>query len=124
MICNVAYVLYNKSYQHISRTTYYFIVESTTIIKIYFDYYNHCRIRINITITDNTPLILSCAKAEKIYILHLTLKGLLISLRLIIHLCIPHLLLIVSYSFWLMLWIRIGVFKYFINILHLYYIFI
>ena len=45
--------------------------------------------------------------------LHLTLKGLLITLRLIILLCMLHLLLIVSCKIGLMLWMRIGVRMYF-----------
>ena len=48
-------------------------------------------------------------KLKRISILHLTLKGLLITLQLIIRLCMLHLLLIVSCRIGLMLWMRIGV---------------
>ncbi len=52
-------------------------------------------------------------KLKGISILHLTLKGLLITLRLIILLCMLHLLLIASCRIGLMLWMRIGVRRYF-----------
>lgn len=48
-------------------------------------------------------------KLKRISILHLTLKGLLITLQLIIRLCMLHLLLIASCGIGLMLWMRIGV---------------
>lgn len=59
----------------------------------------------------------SVQKLKRIPILHLTLKGLLITLRLIILLCMLHLLLIASCRLGLMLWMRIGVRKYFFNFL-------
>ena len=50
-------------------------------------------------------------KLKRISILRLTLKGLLITLQLIIRLCMLHLLLIVSCRIGLMLWMRIGEFN-------------
>lgn len=50
-------------------------------------------------------------KLKRISIQRLIPKGLLITLRLIIHLCMLHLLLIVNCRLGLMLWIRIGVRK-------------
>lgn len=54
-------------------------------MKIHFAYYNQYKNGIDIAFADNTLLFLSCAEAERIFILHLTHKGLLITLQLIIH---------------------------------------
>ena len=111
MYGSVAYVLYAVDCPHIPKTTHYFNKERTNTMKIHFAYYNQYKNGIDIAFADNTLLFLSCAEAEKISILHLTLKSLLITLRLIIHYCMLHLLLIVSCKLGLMLWMRIGVRK-------------
>ena len=105
----VAYVLYAVDCSHIPRTTHYFIKERTNIMK-----------KILLTTTNTrTELILllliihfysyPVLKQKRISIPHLTLKGLLITLQLIIHLCMLHLLLIASCKLGLLLWMRIGV---------------
>ena len=91
---SVAYVLYAVNCPHIPRTTHYFNKERTNTMIIHFYSY---------------PVL----KLKRISILRLTLKGLLITLRLIILLCMLHLLLIVSCRIGLMLWMRIGVRKYY-----------
>ena len=50
-------------------------MKGTNTMKIHFAYYNQYKNGIDIAFADNTLLFLSCAEAEKISILHLTLKG-------------------------------------------------
>ena len=116
----MALYIFNIDCPHIPNTTHYFDKERTTTMKIHFAYYNQYKNGIDIAFADNTLLFLSCAEAEKNLHTTLTLKGLLITLQLIILLYMLHLLLIVSCRLGLMLWMRITVSKYFINILHLY----
>ena len=70
------------------------------------------------TRTESTLLLMTMCfclshvpKQKRISILHLTLKGLLIILLLMILLNMLHWLLIVSCKIGLMLWMRIGVYK-------------
>ena len=79
-------------------------------MKKHFAYSNQYKNGIDIAFADNTLLFLSCSEAEKN--LHTTPN----SQRLIDNLAIDNPLMYAG----LMLWMRIGVSEYFINVLHLY----
>ena len=59
-------------------------------MKKHFAYYNHYKNGIDIAFDDNVLLFVSCTEAKRISILHLTLKGLLIILLLMILLNMLH----------------------------------
>ena len=90
MYDSVAYVLYVVDCPYIPRTTHYFNKERTITMKKYFAYYNQYKNGICIAFDYNVLLFISYAEAEKISILHLTLKGLLIILLLMLLLNMIH----------------------------------